>query len=113
MWRLLVCEAVQHIAKESLEASLVGPHCEYRMLIQLINVLFAGVEAQHNNLLHLVFKDFYDSWEYSRVDKMNIVLLFSTFEDSRDLLDKLFHSLLSELPASVEDSHSALLTEIR
>ena len=42
---------------------------------------------------------------------MNIVLLFSLLEDGWDLFDKLLYSLLSELPASMEDSHCALLAK--
>ena len=111
LWSLLVSKSIKHIAEESLEASLVGPHREFSILIQLINVLFAGVEAEHDNLLHFVFEDFYDRWEDSRVYKLNIVFLLSLLKDSWDLFNKLLNSLLSELPAPVEDSHCALLAE--
>ena len=111
LWSLLVCKSVQHIAKESFEAGLVGAHSEFRILIQLINVLFASVEAKHDNLLHLVFEDFYYSWEDGRVNKVNIVFLFSLLKDCWDLLNKLLHSLLSELPALMEYSYCAFLTK--
>ena len=56
---LLVSQSIDHLGEELFKASLITSHSNGRVLHHLLYVNLSGVEAEHNNLLDLVFEDFY------------------------------------------------------
>jgi len=57
---LRIAQSINHLRQEAAKASLITTHGQLWIRDHLLNVLFAGIEAKHNDLLDLVFEDFHD-----------------------------------------------------